>query len=89
MLIFCPSELPPKMPSDAERFRSTVDWGQRNLAGRGLQGVLSSVLAFDGSGRFLLARTEASVTEPWLFRTRTRGLASICRMTAAITSPVL
>jgi outer membrane protein insertion porin family len=57
----------------AERFRFTGEWGNRNLLGRGLQGVLGSRVAFDGEGRFLLARGEASLLEPWLFRTRTRG----------------
>lgn len=61
----------------AERFRSTVGWGHRNLAGRGMQGDLSSILAFDGTGRFLLSRTEASLLEPWLLRSRTRGLATV------------
>jgi outer membrane protein insertion porin family len=60
----------------AERFRSTGEWGHRNLAGRGLQGVLSSKLAFDGGARFLLTRSEVSLLEPWLLRTRTRGLAT-------------
>lgn len=61
----------------AERFRFTGEWGHRNLAGRGLQGVLSARLAFDGSARFLLSRAQASMLEPWLFRTRTRGLLTI------------
>ena len=61
----------------AERFRSTVEWGHRNLLGRGLQGGLSSVLAFNGEGRFLLSRSETSLLEPWLFRTRTRGIATV------------
>ena len=61
----------------AERFRSTVEWGHRNLLGRGLQGGVSSVLAFNGDGRFLLSRSETSLLEPWLFRTRTRGLGTV------------
>jgi outer membrane protein insertion porin family len=61
----------------AERFRSTVEWGHRNVAGAGLQGGLSTVLAFDGRGRFLVSRTEAQLLEPWLFRTRTRGLGTV------------
>src|SRR5262245_53400831 len=43
----------------AERFRSTVEWGHRNVAGSGLQGGLNTVLAFDGTGKFLLSRSEA------------------------------
>lgn len=61
----------------AERFRSTLEWGHRNVAGRGLQSVLETVLAFDGQGRFLLFRPEASLLEPWLLRTRTRGLLTL------------
>jgi len=61
----------------AERFRSTVEWGHRNVAGSGLQSGLSTVLAFDGRGQFLLSRTEASLLQPWLFRTRTRGLGTV------------
>jgi outer membrane protein insertion porin family len=60
----------------AERFRGTVEWGHRNLYGYGLQGVLSSVLAYDGYGKFLLSRSEATLLQPWLFRTRTRGFAT-------------
>ncbi len=57
----------------AERFRFTGEWGNRNLFGRGLQGVLGSRAAFDGRGRFLIAHGEASLLEPWLLGTRTRG----------------
>lgn len=57
----------------AERFRFTGEWGNHNLLGTGLQGVLGSRLAFDGQGRFLIARGEASLLHPWLFSTRTRG----------------
>ncbi len=57
----------------AERFRSTGEWGHRNLGGRALQGVVASRLAFDGNARFLLTRSEASLLEPWLLKTRTRG----------------
>jgi outer membrane protein insertion porin family len=56
-----------------ERFRFTGEWGHRNMAGAGLQGVVASRFAFDGEGNFLLARGEVSLTEPWLFSTRTRG----------------
>lgn len=60
----------------AERFRGTVEWGHRNLLGHGWQGVLSSVLAYDGYGQFLLSRSEATLLQPWLLRTRTRGFAT-------------
>jgi outer membrane protein insertion porin family len=60
----------------AERLRSTGEWGHRNLGGRALQGVLATKLAFDDRARFLLTRTEVSLLEPWLLRTRTRGEAS-------------
>lgn len=58
----------------AERFRSTVQWGNRNLARRALQGAVGGRAALDGNARFLLARGEASLLEPWLLGTRTRGL---------------
>ncbi len=58
----------------AERFRATGEWGQRNLFGRGFQGALATRVAFNGSGKFLLSRTELSLLEPWLLRTRTRAV---------------
>lgn len=58
----------------AERFRATGEWGHRNLFGRGFQGALSSRIAFNGTGRFILSRTELSLLEPWLLRTRTRAI---------------
>ena len=61
----------------AERFRATVEWGHRNVAGSGLQTGLSTVLAYDGRGQFLLSRTEAQLVQPWLFRTRTRGAPTV------------
>ena len=36
--------------------------------------MLSSKLALDGQARFLLSRGDASLLEPWLLRSRTRGL---------------
>lgn len=60
-----------------ERFRFTGEWGHRNVAGRGLQGVVSAKLAFDGQARFLLSGAEASLLEPWLLGSRTRGQISI------------
>ena len=56
-----------------ERVSLQGEWGHRNLAGQGLQGTLGSKLSFDGHPHFLLARTEGSILEPWLFHTRTRG----------------
>jgi outer membrane protein insertion porin family len=61
----------------AERFRATVEWGHRNLAGSGLQTGLSTVLAYDGRGQFLLSRSEAQLVQPWLFHTRTRGAPTV------------
>lgn len=58
----------------AERFRATGEWGHRNLFGRGFQGALATRVAFNGTGRFLLSRTELSLLEPWLLRTRTRAI---------------
>jgi outer membrane protein insertion porin family len=58
----------------AERFRATGEWGHRNVAGRGFQGALATRVAFNGSGNFLLSRTELSLLEPWLLRTRTRAV---------------
>ncbi len=58
----------------AERFHATGEWGHRNLFGRGFQGALSTRIAFNGKGRFILSRTELSLLEPWLLRTRTRAI---------------
>lgn len=60
----------------SERFRFTGQWGHRNLLGQGLQGALGSKLTFaavDGNVHFQLFRAEATLLEPWLLRTRTRG----------------
>ena len=58
-----------------ERFRFTADWGHHNILGRGLQGVISGnpALSLDNKGRFLRARGEGSLLEPWLFGFRTSG----------------
>ncbi len=61
----------------AERFRFTGEWGHRNLNARGLQAVVSSKLALDGNARFLLARGEATLFDPWLLRQRRRGSATL------------
>ena len=61
----------------AERFRFTGEWGHRNLNARGLQAVVSSKLALDGNARFLLARGEATLYDPWLLRQRRRGSATV------------
>src|SRR5262249_27103375 len=57
----------------AERFRFTGEWGHRNVNARGLQAIASSKLALDGNARFLLARGEATLYDPWLLRQRRRG----------------
>ncbi|TMQ67869.1 MAG: hypothetical protein E6K80_14855, partial [Candidatus Eisenbacteria bacterium] len=59
-----------------ERFRLEGDWGHRNLAGEGLQGVLSSRLTFYASGKFQRLHVEGSIIEPWLLRSRTRGIVT-------------
>ena len=62
-----------------ERFRLVGEWGHRNILGRGLQGLISSRLAYSyysylkNKVRFQRWHTEASLLEPWLFRSRTRG----------------
>jgi len=56
-----------------ERFSVRGEWGHRNVGGQGLQGTLDSRLSFDDQARFLLTRTEASLLEPWLLGSRTRG----------------
>jgi outer membrane protein insertion porin family len=61
----------------AERFRFTGEWGHRNLNARGLQAIASSKLALDGQTRFLLARGEATLYDPWLLRQRRRGSATV------------
>jgi outer membrane protein insertion porin family len=59
--------------STSERFRMSGEWGHRDLLGRSIQGALGGQLAFDDKGRFLRARGEASVLEPWAFGVRVRG----------------
>ncbi len=61
----------------AERLQGAVQWGHRNLGSRGMQGVLEGRLALDADGHFQRARLSASVAEPWLFATRTRGLVTL------------
>ncbi len=56
-----------------ERLSTTAEWGHRNILGRGMRGVVLGKLALDKDWRFSFARGEASVLEPWLLRTRTRG----------------
>jgi outer membrane protein insertion porin family len=56
-----------------ERFRFTGEWGHRNILGKGLQGAISSRVTFDGTPAFQLWHNEASLLEPWMFRSRTRG----------------
>ena len=60
--------------STYERFRFSGDWGRHNIAGRGIEGAISGRLSLDSKGRFLLARGEGSLLEPWLFGRRVRGL---------------
>lgn len=62
-----------------ERFRFTADWGHHNILGRGLQGVIAGnpALSLDYKGRFIRARGEGSLLEPWLFGFRTSGQVTI------------
>jgi outer membrane protein assembly complex protein YaeT len=61
----------------AERLRATAEWGHRNLNARGLQSVVSTRLALDGNARFLLARVEGQLYDPWVLRSRRRGLVTV------------
>lgn len=56
-----------------DRIKLDAAWGNRNLDSRALQGVLDGKLAFDGSFKFHEGRTDATLTEPWLFGTRLTG----------------
>jgi outer membrane protein assembly complex protein YaeT len=63
-----------------ERLRLAGAWGHRNLAGQGLQGTASTLLAFAPHPRQFLIfkrwRLEGSLVEPWLFGSRTRGIVT-------------
>jgi outer membrane protein assembly complex protein YaeT len=56
-----------------ERFRLTGEWGHRNLLGWGQQGAVGSLLTFYGDGKFQRWNLSATLLEPWLLRSRTRG----------------
>jgi outer membrane protein insertion porin family len=59
-----------------ERFRLIAEWGHRNLLGLGQQAAVRSRLTFYTPAqkvRFQRWHIEASLLEPWLFRSRTRG----------------
>ncbi len=56
-----------------ERFRLTGEWGHRNLLGWGQQGAVGSRLTFYGDGKFQRWNLSATLLEPWLLRSRTRG----------------
>ncbi len=60
-----------------ERLRFVGEWGNRNLEGRGLQGLLSARLALDQHLNYLLSRGDASLLEPWLLGTRNRAQVTI------------
>jgi len=60
-----------------ERLLATGEWGHRSLFERGMQGTLAGALALDSQARFLLSRSEASLLEPWMFATRTRGRLTV------------
>jgi outer membrane protein assembly complex protein YaeT len=63
-----------------ERLRFVGQWGNRNLWGRGLQGLLGARLALDQHrNRLVLSilRGESSLLEPWFIGTRNRAQATI------------
>ena len=60
-----------------ERLRFVGEWGNRNLEGQGLQGLVGARLALDPRFRFLLLRGEASLLEPRLFLTRYRAQVTV------------
>lgn len=67
-----------------ERFRTTAEWGHRDLFGRALQAAASGRLAFQAAGgkpHFQVLSGEASLLEPWLFGVRlsSRGRAFVHR----------
>jgi outer membrane protein insertion porin family len=61
----------------SQRIGVTAESGHRNLTGHGQEGVLSTLYALDGAGKFLLWHNQASVLEPWLLRERTRGQLTV------------
>ncbi len=61
----------------SDAFRFLGEWGHRNLAGQGLNGVVGANVSLDSRGRFQRLRTSTSLLQPWLFRTRTRGVVSL------------
>jgi outer membrane protein assembly factor BamA len=60
-----------------ERLNFAGEWGTRNLGGHALQGLLGARQALDKNAKFLLARGEASLLEPWLLGTRNRAQVTI------------
>ena len=59
-----------------ERFRLVGEWGHRNIVGRGLQAVLSSRFTLYSQAEFQRWHVEASLVDPWLLRSRTRGIVT-------------
>jgi outer membrane protein insertion porin family len=66
-----------------ERFRLTGEWGHRNLLGEALQGAVATRLTFAPDAndpnqfmRFQRWHIETSIAEPWLFKSRTRGIVT-------------
>jgi outer membrane protein insertion porin family len=57
----------------SDRFRSTAQWGHRNLDTRALGGVLDGELAWYGDGKAHRRNATATLTEPWLFGVRLLG----------------
>jgi outer membrane protein insertion porin family len=56
-----------------EAFNLNAGWGHRNLYGSGVGASVSSRVAFDSRGKFLLWSSEGGFFTPALFMTRTAG----------------
>ncbi len=61
----------------SDRFRTTAQWGHRNIDTRALGGVLDGELAWYGDGRPHKNGAAATLTEPWLFGVRLLGQAGV------------
>jgi outer membrane protein insertion porin family len=61
----------------SDRFRTTAQWGHRNLDTRALAGVLDGELSWYGNGRPHRQTAAGTLTEPWLFGLRLRGQVGV------------
>jgi outer membrane protein assembly complex protein YaeT len=60
----------------SDRFRTTAQWGHRNLDTRALGGVLDGELSWYANGRPHRGGASATLSEPWLFGVRLLGQAA-------------